>query len=67
MKLKREKKINLKRYVKLEDQFRRWIPKATAKGLPTPAVERRFKIIGKLNLANPEDRKKFGYSYLEFI
>jgi len=55
------------RYVSLENQFRRWLPKSTREGLPTPAVERRMAKLGNLDIGKAEDRKKFGYCYLEFV
>tara|TARA_Y100001963_G_scaffold159240_1_gene262045 strand:+ start:1502 stop:1714 length:213 start_codon:yes stop_codon:yes gene_type:complete len=51
----------------IQNQFRRWIPKANKDGLPTPAVERRMKKLGALDLSKHSDRVKFGYNYLEFV
>ncbi len=61
------KKKNPYRLVTLDNQFRRWLPKSTREGLPTPAVERRFKVVGNIDLSKEKDRKKFGYAYLEFV
>ena len=65
--MKPKKRGGEKRYVSLDNQFRRWLPKSTHDGLPTPSVERRMEAMGKFDLATHEDRKKFGYCYLEFV
>ena len=65
--MKPRKRGGEKRYVSLDNQFRRWLPKSTHEGLPTPAVERRMAKLGNLDIGKAEDRKKFGYCYLEFV